>query len=84
MPATHLGDLRQTHWQRVRDNGPRSRVEGDDSLAGSEAQLSRFKLGRELSADPGTLEPLEAVALGMLAKKASWTAMKAIASRMYV
>jgi hypothetical protein len=44
------------------------------------AKLSRFKLGRELSGDLGTLEALEVVALGILGKQALWDALTAIGS----
>ncbi|HWC03599.1 MAG TPA: hypothetical protein VHF87_12645 [Methylomirabilota bacterium] len=50
-----------------------------DTTAWLGAKLSRFKLGRELSEDLGTLEALEIVALGILGKKALWNALETIA-----
>ena len=43
------------------------------------AKLARFKLGPSSSADLGTLEALETVALGILGKQALWEALKTVA-----
>jgi hypothetical protein len=44
------------------------------------AKLARFKLGRAVAADLGTLEALETLALGILGKCALWDALKMVDS----
>ena len=44
------------------------------------AKLARFKVGRDVAGDLGTLEALEAVALGIQGKRALWNALRTVAT----
>ena len=44
-------------------------------------KVARLKLGREAAGELGTFEALEALALGILGKRALWRALKVVAGR---